>query len=39
VLAETKFPTSGVALLAVEGPWRELSAGSARLTGFAVPRG
>ncbi len=39
VLAETKFPTSGVALLAVEGPWRELTAGSARLTEFAVPRG
>lgn len=39
VLAETKFPTSGVALLDVNGPWRELAAGSARLADFAVPRG
>lgn len=39
MLAETKFPTSGVALLDVNGPWRELSAGSARLADFAVPRG
>jgi phosphohistidine phosphatase len=39
MLAETKFPTSGVALLDVNGPWRELAAGSARLADFAVPRG
>ncbi len=39
MLAETKFPTSGVALLDVNGPWRELTAGSARLADFAVPRG
>lgn len=39
MLAETKFPTSGVALLDVNGPWRELASGSARLADFAVPRG
>ena len=39
MLAETKFPTSGVALLDVNGPWREVTAGSARLAAFAVPRG
>ncbi|MFI5864107.1 SixA phosphatase family protein [Streptomyces sp. NPDC051546] len=34
-----KFPTSAIAVLACPGPWRELAPGSARLTGFAVPRG
>lgn len=34
-----KFPTSGVAVLAVSGPWSTLSVGGASLVGFAAPRG
>lgn len=34
-----KFPTSGVAVLALSGAWADLAAGSATLTDFAVPRG
>jgi phosphohistidine phosphatase len=34
-----KFPTSGIAVLAVPGPWSNLSLGGASLTTFAVPRG
>lgn len=37
----TKFPTSAIAVLDLAGPgaWRSLAPGSARLTGFVVPRG
>jgi phosphohistidine phosphatase len=35
----TKFPTSGVAVLSVNGPWSTLSLGGASLVSFAVPRG
>lgn len=34
-----KFPTSGVAVLAVTGPWSALAEGGASLASFAVPRG
>ncbi|WP_030266866.1 SixA phosphatase family protein [Streptomyces sp. NRRL B-24484] len=34
-----KYPTSGVAVLALTGPWRDAASGSARLVDFAVPRG
>lgn len=34
-----KFPTSAIAVLTFPGSWQELTPGSARLTGFAVPRG
>ncbi|MFJ7280763.1 SixA phosphatase family protein [Kitasatospora sp. NPDC098663] len=34
-----KFPTSGIAVLEVAGPWADLAAGSAHLADFAVPRG
>ncbi|GAA4355085.1 SixA phosphatase family protein [Angustibacter luteus] len=33
------FTTSGVAVLELAGPWRELAPGSCRLTAFAAPRG
>lgn len=35
----TKFPTSGIAVLAVPTGWAGLAAKIARLTDFAVPRG
>ncbi|MCU7826661.1 SixA phosphatase family protein [Kitasatospora sp. DSM 101779] len=35
----TKFPTSGLAVLALTGPWRSAAGSSARLLDFAVPRG
>ncbi|MBO0875875.1 MAG: histidine phosphatase family protein [Pseudonocardia sp.] len=35
----TKFPTSGIAVLAVPTVWAGLAAKIARLTDFAVPRG
>jgi phosphohistidine phosphatase len=35
----TKFPTSGIAVLAVPTGWTGLAAGVGRLTEFAVPRG
>jgi phosphohistidine phosphatase len=34
-----KFPTAGIAVLAVDGSWSELDAGGARLVAFHVPRG
>jgi phosphohistidine phosphatase len=38
-LAETKFPTSGLAVLDIEGEWADLRAGHANLSSFVVPRG
>ncbi|MER6778530.1 MULTISPECIES: histidine phosphatase family protein [unclassified Streptomyces] len=35
----TKFPTSAVAVLTLQGPWSHLGPGTALLTDFAVPRG
>jgi phosphohistidine phosphatase len=35
----TKFPTSGIAVLAIPTGWTELAPGVGRLTDFAVPRG
>ncbi|GAA1116105.1 histidine phosphatase family protein [Kitasatospora arboriphila] len=35
----TKFPTSGIAVLALAGPWRDAAGRGARLLDFAVPRG
>jgi phosphohistidine phosphatase len=37
--ARTKFPTSAVAVLALNDTWARLSPGDAVLTHFAVPRG
>lgn len=34
----TKFPTSAVAVLEVDGPWRRLELGGAALVEFHVPR-
>ncbi len=34
----TKYPTGGLATLEFEGRWRDLTTGSARLTGFVRPR-
>jgi phosphohistidine phosphatase len=34
----TKFPTSAIAVLHVEEPWRELHLGDAALVTFHVPR-
>lgn len=34
----TKFPTSGIAVLRIEGRWRDLGLGGAALVGFHVPR-
>lgn len=34
-----KYPTSGIALFAVDGEWSELAPGQALLTEFAIPRG
>jgi len=34
-----KFPTSGVAVLRVQGEWTDLDVASARLTDFVAPRG
>ena len=34
----TKFPTSAIAVLRVEGPWRDLTLGGAALVTFHVPR-
>jgi phosphohistidine phosphatase len=36
---DQKYPTSGTALIAVSGPWRELGGASAELVRFTVPRG
>jgi len=38
-LAETKFPTSGLAVLDVDGEWGDLAQGRAHLATFVVPRG
>jgi phosphohistidine phosphatase len=38
-LAETKFPTSGLAVLDLDGEWGDLGQGHANLTAFVVPRG
>ncbi len=38
-LAETKFPTSGLAVLDVDGEWADLGQGHANLANFVVPRG
>jgi phosphohistidine phosphatase len=38
-LAETKFPTSGLAILDVDSSWPDLHEGGATLTDFVVPRG
>ncbi|MFI7589030.1 SixA phosphatase family protein [Spongisporangium articulatum] len=35
----TKYPTSGIAVLAVPGRWADLRAGGAALRSFDVPRG
>jgi phosphohistidine phosphatase len=34
-----KFPTSGLAVLAIAGPWSELGPGQATVERFVVPRG
>jgi phosphohistidine phosphatase len=36
---DTKFPTSGLAVLGYQGSWPELAKQSARLISFDVPRG
>jgi phosphohistidine phosphatase len=36
---DQKYPTSGLAVVAVPGPWRELGSATADLVSFAVPRG
>ncbi|WP_077489340.1 SixA phosphatase family protein [Sinomonas mesophila] len=36
--AASHFPTTGLAVFEVEGPWAELDGQDARLTDFAVPR-
>ena len=38
-LAAAKFPTSGLAVLTVEGPWSGLGPKGASLDEFVVPRG
>jgi phosphohistidine phosphatase len=38
-LAETKFPTSGLAVLDIDGDWADLHGGGANLSTFVVPRG
>jgi phosphohistidine phosphatase len=35
----SSFPTSGIAVLSVRGPWSGLAPGGASLLSFAVPRG
>ncbi len=34
-----KYPTGALAMLEFDGRWRELGAGSARLTDFVTPKG
>ncbi|MEV6205768.1 histidine phosphatase family protein [Kitasatospora sp. NPDC051914] len=36
---QAKYPTSGIAVLGLGGPWRRTAEGTARLLAFAVPRG
>jgi len=38
-LAETKFPTCGLAVLDVDTEWAEIGSGKATMTEFVVPRG
>ena len=35
---EAKFPTGALAVLAFDGPWRDVSAGGGRLEAFVTPR-
>jgi phosphohistidine phosphatase len=37
--AGRKFPTSAIAVMALPGPWAELSPGSVALSDFVIPRG
>lgn len=39
VQMEQKYPTSGTAVVALSGPWRELGRASADLLRFTIPRG
>jgi phosphohistidine phosphatase len=36
---DAKYPTSGVAIISVPGPWRSIGQGRAELVSFTVPRG
>jgi phosphohistidine phosphatase len=36
---DQKYPTSGLAVINVPGPWREVGSSSAELVSFAIPRG
>lgn len=36
---DAKYPTSGVAVISVPGPWRSIGQGRAELVNFTVPRG
>ena len=36
---DQKYPTSGLAVIKVPGPWREVGSASAELVSFAIPRG
>ncbi len=38
-LVSAKFPTTGLAVLAVPGSWSDLTPGQARMEQFVVPRG
>lgn len=36
---DEKYPTSGLAVIGLPGPWRELGSASADLVSFTIPRG
>ena len=36
---DQKYPTSGLVVITLPGPWRELASSSAELTSFTIPRG
>jgi hypothetical protein len=36
---DQKYPTSGMAVINLLGPWRDLGSSSADLTSFSIPRG
>ncbi len=36
---DQKYPTSGLAVITLRGPWRDLGSASADLVAFAIPRG
>jgi phosphohistidine phosphatase len=36
---DQKYPTSGLAVVDIPGPWRELGSATADLVAFAIPRG